>query len=72
MQPFHSNETTIRTAACPVCCAYRGEPCSFARCEDKTGERAGARKSHDQRTANAKASNAEYFDWPGGRLTLTL
>ena len=69
MQQFHSNETTIRTAACPVCCAYRGEPCSFARCEDPNRQRTYARKSHDERTAKSKAAHLE---WPAGRLTLTL
>jgi len=49
-----SRDEIIAKAACPTCCAYRGEPCSFARVEDPNGRRTYAKQSHIARTMLAK------------------
>jgi hypothetical protein len=44
-----SRPEIIKTAACPTCCAYRGEPCTFSRGEDPHGRRMYAGQSHTAR-----------------------
>lgn len=46
--------TIIRIAACHTCCARRGEPCTFARCDDPHGKRMAAKQSHLDRIKRAR------------------
>ena len=49
-----SKPAIITTAACPTCCAFIGEPCTFTRVEDPYGRRMGARQSHVARISLAR------------------
>lgn len=46
--------TIIKIAACHTCCAKRGEPCTFARCDDPRNLRARAMHSHLDRIQRAR------------------
>lgn len=60
-----SNPEVIQLAACPVCCAFRKEPCTFNRTEDPEGHRRFTRASHDARVILAKKNAEEALDIPG-------
>jgi len=51
----------IAIAACPICCAYRGEVCTFARCDDPLGKRAFAKQSHRERVILARKKKEELY-----------
>lgn len=54
-----SNLEVIETAACPVCCSFRREPCRFSRSEDPEGIRRYRKMSHDARVILAKKNAAD-------------
>lgn len=57
-----SNFDVIDAAACPRCCAFRKEPCSFNREEDPEGIRRFRKASHDERVILAKKNLADALD----------
>lgn len=59
-----SKDQIISLAACPVCCAMRGEPCTFARQDDPYGRRRAARQSHLDRMNLAREIFARPLDIP--------
>lgn len=69
---FMSYDDIINLAACPTCCAFRREPCTFARVEDPSGVRRSRRQSHDARVILSRkhfeASAPIPVDIPGFRL----
>jgi len=61
-----SKPEIIALAACPVCCAMRGEQCTFARIDDPHGLRYAARQSHLPRmTLARKKKSATVLDISG-------
>lgn len=54
-----SKPDIIRLAACHTCCASRGEPCTFARCDDPKLLRTVAKQSHLARIQLARKIVAE-------------
>ena len=49
-----SKDQVIALAACPICCAFRGEQCTFIRADDPWGRRTYAKQSHTARITIAK------------------
>jgi hypothetical protein len=54
-----SKPQIIAIAACPTCCAMRGEPCTFSRCDDPNLLRTVAKQSHLERIKSARKQFAD-------------
>ena len=63
-----SKPEIIALAACPVCCAMRGERCTFPRSEDPHGHRYAAYQSHLPRMQKARKIAARPLDIPAFSL----
>lgn len=59
-----TNQEIINLAACHVCCAMRGEPCTFPRPADPSGKKRAAKASHADRIKRAQKKLHERVDAP--------
>lgn len=67
-----SKQQIIAIAACPTCCAMRGEQCTFSRCDDPNLLRTVAKQSHLERIKLARKKSAEIHTEPLDTATFQL